>query len=86
MFREAGLGHFGVVLWLFGSRLNGAERCGDIDVVVFGGVFPQEVAPRRVRFCAGLHFFLGDRPIKFLAKMRNTLLYSERGERGRVRV
>lgn len=61
--REAGLRHFGVVPHLFGSRLNDAERGGDIDLFIPGDWSAEEAVPRRLRFCAELRCCLGDQKI-----------------------
>ncbi len=61
--REAGMRHFGVAPWLFGSRLNDAERGGDIDLFIPGDWSAEEAVPRRLRFCAELRRRLGDQKI-----------------------
>jgi hypothetical protein len=38
--REAGLRHFGVIPHLFGSCLNDAARCGNIDLFIPGDWSP----------------------------------------------
>lgn len=63
MIREAGLRHFGVVPYLFGSRLNDAVWGGDIDLFIPGDWSPQQAVPRRLRFCAELRRCLGDQKI-----------------------
>jgi hypothetical protein len=66
--REAGIRHFGVAPRLFGSRLNDAQRGGDIDLFIPGDWSPQEAVPRRLRFCAELHRCLGDQKIDVLVE------------------
>ncbi len=61
--REAGMRHFGVVPRLFGSRLDDAERGGDIDLFIPGDWPAEEAVPRRLRFCAELRRCLGDQKI-----------------------
>jgi len=61
--REAGMRHFGVVPHLFGSRLNDAERGGDIDLFIPGDWSAEEAVPRCLRFCAELRRCLGDQKI-----------------------
>ncbi len=61
--REAGLYYFGVVPYLFGSRLNDAERGGDIDLFIPGAWSAKEAVPRRLRFCLELRRRLGDQKI-----------------------
>ena len=61
--REAGLRHFGVEPWLFGSRLNDAARGGDIDLYIPGDWPAEEGVPRRMRFCVELRQRLGDQKI-----------------------
>ena len=61
--REAGLHHFGVVPYLFGSRLDDAGRGGDIDLYIPGTWSPHETVLRKIRFCAELRRRLGDRKI-----------------------
>lgn len=61
--REAGLRHFGVVPWVFGSRLNDAGRGGDIDLFIPGEWSAEEAVPRRMRFCVELRQRLGDQKI-----------------------
>ena len=61
--RVAGLRHFGVVPYLFGSRLNDAERGGDIDLFIPGEWSTEEAVLRRIRFCAELRRSLGDQKI-----------------------
>ena len=61
--RKSGLRHFGVVPLLFGSRLNDAERGGDIDLFIPGDWSAVEAVSRRMRFCAELRLCLGDQKI-----------------------
>ena len=61
--RDAGLRHFGVVPYLFGSRLNDAERGGDIDLFIPGEWSTEDAVPRRIRFCADIGCSLGDRKL-----------------------
>ena len=61
--REAGLRHFGVTPYLFGSRLNDVARGGDIDLFIPGDWSPREAVPRRLRFCAELRQRLSDQKI-----------------------
>lgn len=61
--REAGMRHFGVVPWLFGSRLDDTARGGDIDLFIPGDWPPEEAVPRRLRLCVELRRRLGDQKI-----------------------
>ena len=61
--REAGLRYFGVVPYLFGSRLNDAERGGDIDLFIPGEWPAEEAVLKRLRFCAELRQRMGDQKI-----------------------
>lgn len=74
LIREAGLRHFGVVPYLFGSRLNDAARGGDIDLFIPGDWSPQDAVPQRIRFCAELRRCLGDQKIDVV--MENKALTS----------
>ncbi|MEI6415471.1 MAG: nucleotidyltransferase domain-containing protein [Pseudomonadota bacterium] len=55
--------HFGIVPWLFGSRLDDAARGGDIDLFIPGDWHAEESVPRRLRLCAELRRDLGDQKI-----------------------
>ncbi|MDD2768296.1 MAG: hypothetical protein PHT19_06155 [Methylococcus sp.] len=66
--REAGLRHFGVVPWLFGSRLDDEKRGGDIDLFIPGDWPVSESVRRRISFCAELRRRLGDRKIDVLVE------------------
>jgi len=70
--REARLRHFGVIPHLFGSRLNDADRGGDIDLFIPGDWSPREAVPRRLRFCAELHRRLGDQKIDVVVENKAT--------------
>ena len=70
--REAGLRHFGVIPYLFGSRLNDAVQGGDIDLFIPGNWSPREAIPRRIRFCAELHRRLGDQKIDVVVENKAT--------------
>jgi hypothetical protein len=61
--REAGLRHFGVEPWLFGSRLDDAGRGGDIDLYIPGEWPAEDAVLRRMRFCVELRQRLGDQKI-----------------------
>lgn len=60
---EAGLHHFGVVPWLFGSRLGETARGGDIDLFIAGNWPVEDAVRKRLQFCAELHRHLGDQEI-----------------------
>ena len=70
--REAGLNHFGVVPYLFGSRLNDAERGGDIDLFIPGTWSAEEAVPRRLRFCVELRRRLGDQKIDVVVENKTS--------------
>jgi hypothetical protein len=70
--REAGLRHFGVIPYLFGSRLNPTVRGGDIDLFIPGDWSPREAIPRRLRFCAELHRRLGEQKIDVVVENQAT--------------
>ena len=61
--REAGMRHFGVVPWLFGSRLDDTARGSDIDLFIPGDWPPKEAVPRRLCLCVELRRRLGDQKI-----------------------
>ncbi len=69
--REAGLRHFGVVPWLFGSRLDDMKRGGDIDLFIPGHWLPDQSVPRRLRFCVELRQRLGDQKIDVVVGTSN---------------
>jgi predicted nucleotidyltransferase len=69
--RNAGLRHFGVVPYLFGSRLNDDERGGDIDLFIPGEWPAEEAVPRRISFCVELRRCLGDRKIDIIVGKKN---------------
>lgn len=70
--REAGLRHFGVTPYLFGSCLNDMARGGDIDLFIPSDWSPQEAVPRRLRFCAELRRCLGDQKIDVVVENKAT--------------
>jgi len=61
-----------VILHLFGSRLNEADRGGDIDLFIPGDWSPREAIPRRLRFCAELYRRLGDQKIDVVVENKTT--------------
>lgn len=63
LIREAGLRHFGVAPWLFGSRLDDARAGGDIDLLIRTDLAPAEAARRRLDLLAELWLLLGERKI-----------------------
>lgn len=70
--RDAGLRHFGVAPWLFGSRLDDTARGGDIDLFISGNWLPEEAVPRRLRFCAELRRRLGDQKIDVVVESQKS--------------
>lgn len=63
---EAVAAEFGptVTLRLFGSRLDDAQRGGDIDLFIDGVSYTAaELVERRMALCTRLHEALGDRKI-----------------------
>lgn len=58
----------GSTIRLFGSRLNDAQRGGDIDLLVESPspLMPQELVERRNHFIARLYRLLGERRIDVL--------------------
>jgi predicted nucleotidyltransferase len=69
--REAGLRHFGVAPWLFGSRLDDEKRGGDIDLFIPGDWSAEESVRRRIAFCAEVRRRLGDQKIDVLVESRH---------------
>jgi hypothetical protein len=82
--REAGLRHFGVIPRLFGSRLNDAQRGGDIDWFIPGPGSVEESVARRMRFCAELRRELGDRKIDVLVEMPTPSVIQEQAQPARI--
>ncbi|RUQ31760.1 MAG: nucleotidyltransferase domain-containing protein [Candidatus Competibacteraceae bacterium] len=70
--REAGLRHFGVVPYLFGSRLDDTGRGGDIDLFIPGNWSTEEAVHRRLRFCAELRRCLGDQKIDVVVENKKS--------------
>ena len=79
--REAGLRHFGVIPRVFGSRLNDAQRGGDIDLFIPGSWSAEESVPRRMRFCAELRRELGDQKIDVLVELPTPSAIQEQAQR-----
>ena len=65
---------------LFGSRLNDAERGGDIDLFIPGAWTAEEAVPRRLRFCAELRRHLGDQKIDVVVENKIPSLIQNRAK------
>jgi predicted nucleotidyltransferase len=55
----------GTIIYLFGSRLDGTARGGDIDLLVESSVAlsAQDLVDKRMRFIAQLYLQLGEQRI-----------------------
>jgi len=61
--REASLRWFGVRPRLFGSRVDDAQRGGDIDLYIEADLTPQDAFLRETRMAAELYRSLGERKV-----------------------